>query len=263
MKRLIIHGILILCLFLTLATAEAQRPVIYDSPLREYNTALELFQKNEYGSAQEYFHYVYENTTDQQYDMKSTSYFYEGVCAVKLNHGNAAFLLCDFVRKYPIHTYVPEAHLYIARSYYYQKQYKKALDNFNEIDERKVPTEDLAEYYFKKGFCNLYAKDKDEAKYFLRKAREYDGQYKEKAISYLAHIEYEDGQYESALADFEEIKDVKEYSKVVPSYILQIRFLQGEYETVANSAPKMLEQSADKAELYRIAGISHFNLGQY
>lgn len=263
MKRLIIHGILILCLFLTLATAEAQRPVIYDSPLREYNTALELFQKNEYGSAQEYFHYVYENTTDQQYDMKSTSYFYEGVCAVKLNHGNAAFLLCDFVRKYPIHTYVPEAHLYIARSYYYQKQYKKALDNFNEIDERNVPKEDLAEYYFKKGFCNLYAKDKDEAKYFLRKAREYDGQYKEKAVYYLAHIEYEDGQYESALADFEEIKDVKEYSKVVPSYILQIRFLQGEYETVVNSAPKMLEQSSDKTELYRIAGISHFNLGQY
>ena len=131
MKRLIFQSIVFIGLALASMTVNAQRPLNYESPLRQYNTAMELLQKHEYGSAQEYFHYVYENTTDQQYDMKSTSYFYEGVCAVKLNHGNALYLLRDFVRRYPIHTRVPEAYLYIARSYYYQKQYKKALEYFN------------------------------------------------------------------------------------------------------------------------------------
>lgn len=273
MKRLIIRSNLLLCLLLSFITVNAQRPISYDSPLREYNTAMELYQKHEFGAAQEYFQYVYEHTTDQQYDMKSTSYFYQGVCAVKLNHGDAAFLLRDFVRKYPIHTYVPEAHFYIARSYYYQKDYKKALENFNELDERKIEQEDLAEYYFKKGFCHLYAaekgkpSDRDEAmtdaKYNLRKARTYEGQYQQKAVYYLAHLEYKDGQYEAALADFEEIKDAKEYAKIVPSYILQIKFLEGDYEAVVNSAPALVSQSSDKAELYRIIGISYFNLGQY
>lgn len=263
MKKLVVRYSLLAGLIFAVVAVRAQRPVSYDSPLREYNTAMELYQKHEFGSAQEYFRYVYEHTTDQQYDLKSTSYFYVGVCAEKLNHGDAAFLLRDFVRKYPIHTRVPDAHLYIARSYYYQKQYKKALENFNELDERKIKDEDLAEYHFKKGFCSLKEGDRDEAKYHLRKAREYEGQYKNKAIYYIAHLEYEDGYYEAAMEDFNLIRDEKEYSQVVPSYIMQIKFLQGEYEEVAALAPTMAEQSGDKAELYRIIGLSNFNLGRY
>lgn len=263
MKRLIIQSILIIGLVLAHISVDAQRPLNYESPLRQYNTALELMQKHEYGSAQEYFQYVYENTTDEQYDMKSTSYFYQGVCAAKLNHGNAMYLLRDFVQRYPIHTRVPEAYLYIARSYYYQKQYKKALEYFNDLDERKIEKEDLAEFYFKKGYCLLREKDRDEAKYYLRKAREYDGQYKDKSTYYVAHLEYEDGQYEAALADFNEIKDVKEYSKVVPAYIMQIHFMQGEYETVVREAGSAGAQAGDPNELKRIVGLSHYNLNHY
>ena len=263
MKRLIFQSILIIGLMLSQIAVNAQRPLNYESPIRQYNTALELMQKHEYGSAQEYFQYVYENTTDEQYDMKSTSYFYQGVCAAKLNHGNAMYLLRDFVRRYPIHTRVPEAHLYIARSYFYQKQYKKALEYFNELDERKIQDEDLAEFYFKKGFCLLKSKDRDEAKYYLRKAREYDGQYKDKATYYVAHLEYEEGQYEAALADFNEIKDVKEYAKVVPPYIMQIHFMQGEYETVVREAGNAGAQAGDPNELKRIVGLSHYNLSHY
>ena len=93
MKRLIFQSILIIGLMLSQIAVNAQRPLNYESPIRQYNTALELMQKHEYGSAQEYFQYVYENTTDEQYDMKSTSYFYQGVCAAKLNHGNKPLIL--------------------------------------------------------------------------------------------------------------------------------------------------------------------------
>lgn len=263
MKKLIIKTFLVLWALCAIIPVQGQRPVQYDSPLREYNTAQELFEKHEFGSAQEYFQYVYEHTTDQQYDMKSTSYFYMGVCAAKLNHGNATFLLRDFITRYPIHTMVPEAHMYIGRSYYYQKQYKRALEYFNEIDERKVREEDLAEYYFKKGYCALYAGEKDDAKYLFRQAKEHPGQYQQKATYYLAHIAYEDGQYESALAGFNELKDVKEYAKSVPFYIAQINFLQGDYETVTATVPALIPQSTDQAELYRIVALSHYNLGNY
>ena len=65
MKRLIIQSILIIGLVLAHISVDAQRPLNYESPLRQYNTALELMQMHEYGSAQEYFQYVYENTTDE------------------------------------------------------------------------------------------------------------------------------------------------------------------------------------------------------
>lgn len=274
MKRLILQSNLILCLLLSVIAVHAQRPVSYDSPLREYNAAMELYQKHEYGAAQEYFQYVYENATEQQYDLKSTSYFYQGVCAVKLNHGDAAFLLRDFIKKYPIHTLVPEANFHIARSYFYQKQYKKSLEYFEEMDERKVNQDDLAEFYFKKGFCLLDASQKErkadkaaeqqsEARYYLRKALECDGQYQKKAVYYLAHLEYEQQQYEAALADFESIKDEKEFAKIVPSYILQIYFLQGEYQKVIDYSGTISAQNAEQAELDRIIGLSYYNLSNY
>ena len=263
MKKLIAKTSWVIIWVFAINFAYAQRPVSYDSPKWEYNTAMELYQKGQYGAAQEYFHYVFENTTDQQYDLKSNSYFYEGVCAANLNNGNAAFLLKDFIRKYPIHTFVPEANFYIGRYYFYKKQYKKALNSFNEIDERTVKQEDLAEYYFKKGYSQLVAGEMDDAKYLLREARKYDGQYQQKATYYLAHIAYENGQYEAALEDFETLKDVKEYSKIVPFYITQIRFIEGDYEQVVATAPALLSQSDNKAELNRIIALSYYNLGQY
>lgn len=263
MKKSILRGSFVFSLLLGMVSLFAQRPVIYDSPAYEYNTALELFQKKQYGSAQEYFKYVYENTTDRQYDMKSNSYFYRGVCASLLDNEDAAFLLKEFIRKYPIHSFVPDAHFYIARFYFAKKQYKKALENFKEIDERNIKTEDLAEYNFKKGYAFLVAEDYDEAKYLFREARKYDGQYQQKAVYYLAHIAYEEKQYEAALNDFLTLQNIKEYADVVPFYITQIYFIQGEYEKIIASIPELKTQNADKMELNRIIALSYYNLGKY
>ena len=263
MKRLVYSSILIILWLGCSVLAFGQRPVAYDSPNYEYKTATELFQKGQYGAAQEYFQFVYENTTDQQYDLKTNSYFYQGVCAAKLNNGNAAFLLKDFIRKYPIHSCVPDARFYLARYYFFKKDYKRALENFDEIDERTVRNSDLAEYYFKKGYANLVKGDKDDAKYLFRKASEYEGPYQQKAVYYRAHIAYEEGQYIAALEDFKSLEGVKEFSATVPFYIAQIHFLDKDYETVVETAPDLLSQSTDKAELNRIIALSHYNLGNY
>lgn len=263
MKRLVYSSILIIILLGFTTLAKAQRPVAYDSPNYEYKMATELFQKGQYGAAQEYFQFVYENATDQQYDLKTNSYFYQGVCAAKLNNGNAAFLLKDFIRKYPIHSCVPDARFYLARYYFFKKDYKRALDNFDEIDERTVKSNDLAEYYFKKGYANLVKGDKDDAKYLFRKASEYEGPYQQKAVYYRAHIAYEEGQYIAALEDFKSLEGVKEFSATVPFYIAQIHFLDKDYETVVETAPALLAQSTEKAELNRIIALSHYNLGNY
>lgn len=263
MKRLVYSSILILILLGFGMAAHAQRPVAYDSPHYEYTTATELFQKGQYGAAQEYFQFVYENTTEQQYDLKTNSYFYQGVCAAKLNNGNAAFLLKDFIRKYPIHSCVPEARLQLAFYYFFKKDYKRALDNFNEIDERTVGSGDLAEYYFKKGYANLAKGDIDDAKYLFRKASEQEGPYQQKAVYYRAHIAYEEGQYVAALEDFKSLEGVKEFSATVPFYIAQIHFIDKDYETVVETAPSLLAQSTDKAELNRIIALSYYNLGNY
>lgn len=55
-------SLLLLTSFATLT--HAQRTENFKSPQYEYKTAMDLYSNGKFGSAQQYFKYVYENTTD-------------------------------------------------------------------------------------------------------------------------------------------------------------------------------------------------------
>jgi tetratricopeptide (TPR) repeat protein len=243
----------------------AQRPLIYKSPQYEFNTAVELFQKEKYGAAQQYFKYVYENTTDQQQDLHSHSYFYMGVCAACLLNEDAAFLLKDFIRRYPAHSLVPEAYFYAGRYYFNKQQYRKVIECFELLDARHVKKEDVAEYKFKKGYAYLELGNRDEAHILLHESKYGDSPYSKRATYYLAHIEYEEGHYEAALQNFLTLKDDPDYVESVPYYLVQIYFTQGRYQELIDIAPSLLKVASDKnrAEINRATGIAYYSLGKY
>ncbi len=265
MNRFFVKHILILTFLFTSFSLTAQNPVNYNSPEYDYQLALELFQKEKYGSAQQYFKYVYENTPNKQEDMKANSYFYMGVCASYLYNNDALFLLKDFIRKYPVHSYVPEANYFIGRFHFYKRQYKNALEYYKILDERDVKKDDIPEYYFKKGYCYFYTKNFDEAKAYFAKARELEGVYKLRAIYYLAFMAYQDGQHQAALDDFLLLRNEPEYQELVPLYIAQIYFVQKKYDELVAIAPPLLDKVAPKnqQELSRVIALSYYNLGLY
>ena len=265
MKHITFNCLISLFILSLSFSVSAQKPVFYDSPKYEFNQAMELFQKEKYGSAQQYFKYVYENTPEKQQDIKSNSYFYMGVCAANLYNNDAIFLLKDFIRQYPVHAFVPEANYYLGKFFFYKKQYKKALEHYELIDERQIKKEDMAEYRFKKGYSYFCTGELDKAKVLLNEARNSDGPYRLRAVYYLAHIAYEEKQYQAALEDFELLKNETEYRNIVPIYISQIYFLQGKYEALIKTVTPLLNNQSAKnqPEMSRIIGLSYYNLGQY
>jgi TolA-binding protein len=175
---------LLILIFSFAGTLSAQRPVVYDSPGYEYALAKELFEKEKFGSAQDYFKQVFEDERTPP-EMKINSYYYMGVCAIQLNNQDADFLLRNYIRKYPVHAYVPQAYLHLGKFYYDQKKYKQVLENFNNIQERNIPAEELAEYQFKKGYSYFATKKTEEAKPLFNEVRKQEGPYQKKAIYYL------------------------------------------------------------------------------
>ena len=133
---------LLILIFSFFGAMTAQRPVVYDSPGYEYALAKELFEKEKFGSAQDYFKQVFEDERTPS-EMKINSYYYMGVCAIQLNHQDADYLLRNYIRKYPVHSHVSQAYFHLGKFYYNQKKYKQALENFNNIQERNVPAEFL------------------------------------------------------------------------------------------------------------------------
>jgi len=243
----------------------AQKPLKFESPEFEFNIAMELFQKEKYGSAQQYFKYVYENTPNKQQDIKSNSYFYIGVCAAQLNNEDAIFYLSDFIRIYPVHSLVPEANYYLGKFYFYKKQYKNVIETFDKIDDRHVRPDELAEFHFKKGYAYFATNKFDEAKSLMLKAKRSNGPYQLRATYYLAHIAYELKQYEAALEGFLELKDSYEYQDIVPYYVVQILFLQKKYVELTTVAPPLFEKANEKSkiDISRSLGLAYYNLGKY
>lgn len=245
-------------------TGMAQRTENFKSPQYEYKTAMGLFQNEKYGSAQQYFKYVYEHTDDMQQDLKTNSFFYMGICAAKLDNQDAAYLLQSFIDRYPVHTNVTEANFYLGRYYFSRKQWKKVITHFNEIMDNEIQPENKVEYQFKKGYAYFELKDYENAKSLFSKAREESGPYQKRSIYYLAYMAYQDGQYESAMEDFTLLKDEPEYSADVRNYLTQIYFKQGMYEKVLETAPACTDdKDLTQLQALRCVAISQYNLNQY
>lgn len=262
MKSILNKTIFFLFFLAMVLPLSAQRSVVWDSPEYEYKFAVELFQKEKYGSAQRYFKAVFE-TPETQQDMRISAYYYMGLCAAHLSHPDADFLLKNYIRNYPTHTNIPEAHFYLGKFYFGNKKYKQVLEHFNQIDERHISKEDLAEYKFKKGYAYFATKNVDEAKYWFKEARYHEGEYQQKAIYYTAHIAYQNQQYEAALEDFLLLKDAPEYQSTVPFYLAQIYFMQHQYNEVIATAVPLLDKAADKTEMNRLIALSYYNLGKF
>lgn len=244
--------------------AFSQRTENFKSPLYEYQTAVDLFNKEKYGSAQQYFKYVYESTEDKQHDLKTNSLFYQGVCAAKLDNQDAGFLLQTFIDRYPVHTSVPEARFYLGRFYFARKNYKKAIAQFEEIYESEIQPENVQEYHFKKGYSYFMTEDFDNAKMMFRKAQSEEGPYKDRSTYYIAYMAYQAEQYDVALEDFLTLKDNPDFKNEVPYFLTQIYFKDGDYEKVLQVAPDVdIAKDKNQAQVVRCKALSYYNLNQY
>jgi TolA-binding protein len=251
MKRFFCGKKIVLFLAILLFSTQlfAQKPLVFESPKYEFDNAMELYQKEKYGSAQQYFKWVYENTTDKQQDLKIDSYFYMALCAANLFNDDAIFLLNNFIVQYPVSAQVPQAYFTLGKFYFYKKNYKKTIESFAEVDEKNINKEILAEFTYKKGYSNFELNMLEEAKPLLKKASELESPYQSRALYYLAFITYQEKEYKAALEGFIKVQNHSEFKDAVPFYIVQIYLLQKKYEEVIAKGLPFFGQNNDKAKI--------------
>jgi len=240
---------LFLAIFFFSTQLFAQKPVVFESPKYEFDNAMELYQKEKYGSAQQYFKWVYEHTTDKQQDLKTDSYFYMALCAANLFNDDAIFLLNDFVVQYPVSAQVPQAYFALGKFYFYKKNYKKTLESFELVEEKNINKEIRAEFTYKKGYSYFELNKFAEARPLLKTASQMESPYQNRATYYLAFMDYQEKKYQPALEGFIKVKEDPEFKDAVPFYIVQIYLLQKKYDEVIAKGLPLFEQSNDKSKI--------------
>ncbi len=266
-RRFVVFGGLFLSVLLSgVSHSFAQRAASDVDPIREYSVGLELFQKQKYGAAQERFARALEHPRDLPSIERENAAYYQAVSALELFNADGEPLMKSFIETYPEHSMVNMANFQLGTYYFTKKSHRAVLSQFEMVDETKLESKYLEEYYFKKGYSHFQQEEYSKSKEALSHVLGGGKKYRSPAVYYNAYILYREGRNEAALKGFQELESDELFGNVVPFYILQIYYRQGKNEEVLTYGNVLLKKDFAKSksgEIHRMLGEAHFNLGQY
>ncbi|MBX2973341.1 MAG: tetratricopeptide repeat protein [Flavobacteriales bacterium] len=246
--------------------AWAQRPAHYEHRGAELAHALELFDKAKYGAAQYEFERVVERITDDHAPDRVEAEFYSAICAVRLFHNDAGYRLHAFMQDHPDDLHVGTVKLELFKHTFAQKKWKESLLWSEKVDRFALSPSELEEYRFKRGYAYFQTEQADKAIVEFAEVQNGTGPYAVPATYYASHINYERGNYETALTGFQKLQNDESFGKVVPIYIAEILFLQGKYDELNTYVQPLLNDPQGvkrESEINRLAGEANYRTGNY
>lgn len=266
MQKLHSFRLLVLGLLLQFATVSfAQKSLYHTQVDKDYTQAQELFAKQKFSAAQQYFQRVIEKTNTANTIIRANAEYYAALCALELFNPDAEYLLTKFINSNPENSKANEAYFHLARTQYNNKKYSKAIEWFEKLDASKLNPEQKAEYHFQAGYSYFMEEKYEKARLHFYEIKDIDTKYTAPALYYYSHIAYQQKNYETALEGFLRLRDDETFSPIVPYYITQIYFLQKKYDKVTEYAPPLLDSVVEKrmGEMSRMIGESYYRQGKY
>ncbi len=245
--------------------AISQKTADYKDINNAYQEAVDLFQKQKYSAAQELFSAAINNYGKLNTEYKSNAAYYHAICAVRLYHNNAEFIVRQFINRYPGSQKVVDAKFEMANTYYNQDKYEKSLEWFGTINPHRINEEKQAAYFFKTGYSFFMLEEYDTARTQLFEIINKDTKYTAPAIYYYAHIAYEQENFQTALNNFLKLTDDPTFSPVVPYYISQIYYIQHKYDKIIEYAAPLVDSLIPKRkpEVSRIIGDAYYHKKEF
>lgn len=194
----------------------------------------------------------------------------EGYAAVKqqyeLRDKGASKALQDYLKRYPYTTYADEVKMMLGVTQVESKHYKQALKNFEEVTLTRLGRDQQPEYMFYRGYAFLMMGEYQKSLTFFSTLRQKATPYTLASRYYYAFALYKLERYEQALPEFLAIEHTPQYSDIVPYYIVQIYYQQGNLEEVEQRAASIIEANPgnpNNGEIERILGELQYQRGAY
>lgn len=264
-KRLLISFFVGMVCLLSSVVSYAQQTTVYTTPYADFNLAMELFDKEKYAAAQQYFDKVVAKFSSERSEVAINSRYYSALCALHLFNNNAEKLLIQFTIDYPENPKTKVANFQLGKYWFRKKRYKTAIEWFEKVSIYELENDEVAEYYFKLGYAYFKEEDNEKALKAFYEIKDVDTRFTSMARYYYAHLSYLSAKYETALIEFRKIEHNQKFQGIVPYYIAQIYFLQQKYDSLLQYAPPLLDSANTKRapEIARLIGEAYYNTEQY
>jgi tetratricopeptide (TPR) repeat protein len=246
-------------------SAIGQQTMSTRNPGENYRRGVELFYLEKYASANELMLSVVKEARGIEPMMKMNAAFYAAVSSARLSHRNAVKVLQQFLLDYPESTRRMDVLLELANVFYVDQEWERAIETYEQIDVRDLSENRQVEFHFRKGYSHFMKGQRPVAKTHFAEIRNIESRYKPLASYFYAYILYTEGNFQSALIEFEKLKDDETFGAIVPFYIMQIYYKQGRNNLIIEQAPALLETATARraVELSRLIGEAYYNENRF
>ncbi|MCR5658103.1 MAG: tetratricopeptide repeat protein [Bacteroidales bacterium] len=258
-------GLMLGMVFIITISASAQKHIENYDPEALFNEGVLLFQNQEYGAALSTFSQYRAQVADAKSQRCVDAQYYEAVSSLYLGHADGPAKIMQFVNDNPGSTWARHANFLYANNLFQNKKYKEALAIYEKTDGMSLTTDEAQQMQFNMGYAYFQSGDLDKAMPLFHGLMMNEGKYQDAARYYYAHIQYVKEKYTEALDNFRRLRTHKDYASVVPSYIMQIDYLKGDYQSVIEEGPEYIRKADKKrkAEMAQIVADAYFQQKDY
>jgi len=256
---------LILLILLTVAPLSAQISYMGREVSSDLQKGLELYNKEKYTAALKFFDSWLKKSSGDNANEKYDAEFFSAMSALKLFHADGEYRMMKFIASWPGSSRVNDAYLALGDYFYQNKNYRKSAAFYQRVNRLLLPAEKLHEYCFRYGYSQFMNGNMETALLMFSEIKDIDTYYTSPALYYFSHIAYEEKKYETAMDGFIRLRNDETFGSVVPFYIVQIMYLRKDYDGILEMAPELLKSAGKMraVELYRFIGDAYYNKGNY
>ena len=242
----------------------SQNTQIYTHDSYSFRTGLELYNKQKFTAARQYFErYLSLGKNDL---LSIESEYYAADCGLQLFHADGERKLNDFVKKYNNHPKSQQALFSLGNMYRSKKDFKKAISYYSRLNTEDLAKEQQDEAQFNIGYCYLNDKQIDKALPYFNTLKGSENKFTYAASYYAGNIEFRQANYDAALPDYQKAEKNESYKTLVPYMIASIYYKQKKYDefiTYTNALTKTNPDFKNQDEIYLIQSDVYFRKQEY
>jgi tetratricopeptide (TPR) repeat protein len=271
MIRTLSRSFLILLVFVSISfSLHAQKTSVYSDINAHYKEGLRLFAEGVYIAAKKEFETVLTDphlSVEPEYKtLLLYSEYYSAISSLRMKMEDADLMVTEFIKRHRPDPIAEKANLEVANFHFDQKNYNDALVYYKLMDTRGLPADMLSEIRFKEGYSYFYKKDFKNAEVSFKQVKDLKGEYYFPTNYYLGMSQYFLAKYDDAIASFQVASKSIKYADLIPYYITQIYFSQGQYDKLLAYTKPILDgtKKVDKEDLIRrMVGHTYFHKKDY
>lgn len=247
----------------------AQITQLLQDPDAEFKQAKELFQNDQYGLAYPVFKKIYSNGTPSSnlsMAVQLESKYYYILCGLKINDSTAVPMAVDFVQQEHDVPHIQMMRFHLGEYYYRRKMLSEAVASYEKTNIANLSNREIADMKFHQAYGYFTMTQFDKAKSLFNAIRQIpeDPNFID-ANYYYGFIAFNEKKYGEAIGSFEIAAKSPDYQNVVPFYLAEIYYFNGERDKALEYGEAALNKGGQyyDLQLRQLVGHIWFEKRQY